>query len=133
MTSLGTLSTAGALCAAVAASLLPNSSSAGVMSVADKGGISLPSPANQVDWRPYPHRHHRWHMGWHYGHPRFRYGLYAGRSPAIYGSGAPTAAYGAANPAFSGCGVCGAAYPMGQSSDYDYGGGGLFTTGPGMF
>lgn len=119
MTNARTLSTTAALCAAVAASLLPNSSSAGVMSVADKTSISLPSPpTDQVDWRPYPHRHHRWHMGWHYGHPRFRYN--------------PANAYGAANPAFSGCGVYGAASPT-EDGAYDYGGGGLFTTGPGMF
>lgn len=118
MTTARTLSTAGALCATVAATLLPISSSAGVMSVAGKASISLPSATGQVDWRPYPHRHRRWHMGWHYSHPRSRY--------------SPANAYGAANPAFSGCGVCGAASPT-DGSDYDYGGGGLFTTGPGLF
>lgn len=118
MTSARTLGTAAVLCATVAVSLLPISSSAGVMSVADQASIRPPSSTDEVDWRPYSHRHHRWHMGWHYGHSRFRY--------------SPANAYGAANPAFSGCGVCGTASPA-EGSDYDYGGGGLFTTGPGLF
>ncbi len=72
-----------AICATVAATaMLPGQAGAGVMSIADKATVSLPTHVQDVDWRPYQHRHHRWHYGWHYGWPRYRYGYYDGWNTA---------------------------------------------------
>lgn len=126
------------------ASSLPATSFAGVMPMADNATVSLSAPAVQAHWEPYPHRHHRWHMGWHYGWPRYRYG-YAGWNPAnapgVWGSAAPVygggcGVYGAAYPAYGGCGAYGAAYPTcGGCGAYGYGGGlfGLGFGGGGLF
>ncbi len=121
MSSLRRGSLATALCATVAASIAPSSSFAGVMSVTDKASISVSTPTDRVDWRAYPHRHHRWHTGWYYGWPRYRLGT-------AYGSAAPFATYGAAYPWY---GAYGAAYPScdcgtsGYAGDGWYGGVGL--------
>ncbi|BDV36518.1 hypothetical protein [Methylocystis iwaonis] len=123
MSSLRAMGSTAALCATVAVSLVPTSSFAGVMSITDKASVSLSSSTNQVDWRPYRHHHHRWHMGWYYGWPRYRIGTYA--------AAAPLAAYGSAYP--SGCGVHGTAYPAyGGCGAWGYGGG-LFGMGLGPF
>ncbi|KAF2992510.1 hypothetical protein MJC1_00087 [Methylocystis sp. MJC1] len=99
---LKTTSLAAALCATVAASLVPASAVGGTVSVIDKASIGLPPPTAQADWRAYPHRHHRWHMGGHYGWLR---GIGA------YASSAPPAADGAASSACTNWGVLGAASP----------------------
>jgi hypothetical protein len=131
-----------ALCASVTAvSAAPAPAVAGVMPIAAKTSVAPASSVDQVDWRAYPHRHHRWHTGWYYGWPRYRYGMYAGWNPrfaprrAIYGY-APRAVYGAAAPygsyaaAAPGCGVYGAAAPAYDCcGTYGYGGGGLFGLG----
>ncbi|MBL1255269.1 hypothetical protein [Methylocystis sp. Sn-Cys] len=108
-----------ALCAAAAVSAAPAPSSAGVMSVTGKDAISLSQPAEQIHWRAYQHRHHRWHMGWRYGGPRYRYGMYPGwtTAPAAYGSAYPAGMYGSAYP---GCATPGY---------YGYAGDGLFGLG----
>lgn len=126
MSRLSIFGSATATCAAIAVSLVPAPSYAGVMSITDKASVSLPSPANQVDWRPYRHHHHRWHKGWYYGWPEYRIGT-------TYGSAAPLATYGAAYPS---CGVYGAAYPAyGGCGAWGYGGGlfGLGFPGGGLF
>jgi hypothetical protein len=122
-----------ALCASMtAASVAPAPAFAGVMPVAAKASVALSSSVDQVDWRAYPHRHHRWHTGWYYGWPRYRYGMYAGWNPrfaprAVYGSAAPLATYAAGAP---GCGVYGSAAPAYNCcGTYGYGGGGLFGLG----
>ncbi len=124
-----------ALLLSVAASAVPATSFAGVMPITDNASVSLSTATTQVDWRAFPHRHHRWHTGWYYGWPRYRYGMYAGWNPAnapgVYGYAAPAATYGAAYPS---CGAAyGAAYPScGGCGTYGYGGG-LFGMGLGIF
>ncbi len=71
-----------ALVVTVAASVIPTASVAGVMPVTDSASVSLARPSIQVDWRAYPHRHDRWHMGWYYGRPRYSLA-------ALYGSATP--------------------------------------------
>ncbi len=121
-----------ALFVTVAASALPATSIAGVMPIADNATVSVSAPTTQVDWRAYPHRHHRWHMGWYYGSPRYRLGTaYGYAAPlATYGYAAPLATYGAAYPNYGayGSASCGC-------GTYGYGGygGGLFGMGTGIF
>ncbi len=90
-----------ALFVTVVASALPATSFAGVTPIADNASVSVSAPTTQVDWRAYPHRHHRLHMGWYYGWPRYRLGT-------AYGYAAPVATYGPAYPYY---GAYGAAYP----------------------
>ncbi len=119
-----------ALFVTVAASVLPATSFAGVMPVPDNASVSVSAPTTQVDWRAYPHRHHRWHTGWYYGWPRYRLGTaYGYAAPAAtYGYAAPpVATYGAAYPS---CGVYGAAYPSCGCGTYGYAGAGY---GGGIF
>jgi hypothetical protein len=90
------LRTAVSICIIAAAA--PASSFAGVMPVTDKPTISLQSRTDLVDWRPYAHRHHHWHPGWHWGrapgasYARWgrgvAYGAYAGSPYCRYGTGA---------------------------------------------
>ncbi len=140
-----------ALFVSAAASVLPATSFAGVMPIADNATVSVSAPTTQAHWEPYRHRHHRWHMGWHYGWPRYRYGMYAGWNPAnaprVYGYAAPVATYGYSAPVATygaGCGTYGSAYPYGTYGSaypscgcgtYGYGGygGGLFGMGTGLF
>ncbi len=105
-----------ALFVTVAASTLPATSFAGVMPIADNATVSVLAPTTQVDWRAYPHRHHRWHMGWYYGWPRSRLGAaYGYAAPvATYGYAAPAATYGATYPWY---GAYGAAYPSYANQD----------------
>jgi hypothetical protein len=72
-----------ALFIAVAASSLPATSFAGVMPITDKADLSLSAQTTQVDWRAYPHRHHRWQIGWHYGGPRYELGAYYGSATPL--------------------------------------------------
>ncbi len=63
-----------ALAGGVVVAAAPSVSHAGVMSIADRASVGFDSQATQVDWRPYVHRHHRWHPGWRWGYsPRVRY------------------------------------------------------------
>lgn len=94
--------TGSALCAAIAAFLVPASAVGGAVTVFDEAGIGLPAFPDQTDWRAYPHRHRRWHAGRRYGWPR-RTGAYA--------FSAPLAARGAASSACNTWGVLGAASP----------------------
>ena len=123
MRTLRAKTSAAALCAMVAASLIPTSSFAGVMSITDRASVSLTTPVDQVHWRSCGYRHHRWHTSWRYA-PRYRYGMY---TPRVYASAAPVATCGAAYP---GCGVYGSAYPTcGGAGYYGYGGDGLLGLG----
>jgi hypothetical protein len=102
MLSLRKLGTAAALCFGIGLFLLPSASNAGVMSVAEKASVSLPSVTDKVHWRTYRHHHYRrWgyypryrHWGYYprwrhvrYGYyPRWRYyGYYPRWRPAYYG------------------------------------------------
>ncbi len=105
-----------ALFVTVAASALPATSFAGVMPIADTATISVSVPTTQVDWRAYPHRHHRWHMGYYYGWPRYRLGT-------AYDYAAPAVTYGAAYPYY---GTYGAAYPSCGCGTYGYAGDGWY-------
>ncbi len=71
---------ASAICAAMAIMALP--ASAGVMTVVDKASLGVASFTDQVNWRPYCHRHYR---GWRYGYS----------APAFYGYSAPVVSVGA--------------------------------------
>lgn len=68
---------ASAICAAMAILAFP--ASAGVMTVVDKAGLGVTSPTDQVDWRPYCHRHYR------------RLGYYGYAAPTFYGYSPPVA------------------------------------------
>lgn len=142
-----------------AASAAPAPAFAGVMPIAGKAAVAPSTGIDHVDWRPFPHRHHRWHMGWYFGrgpgYGRTVYGFaprrviygyaprrviygYAPRRAiygfaprrAVYGFGGP-AVYGAAAPmAAPGCGVYGAAAVPNCCGTYGYAGdGGLFGLG----
>ncbi len=105
-----------ALFVTVAASALSATSFAGVLPIADNATVSVSAPTTQVDWRAYRHRHHRWHMGWYYGWPRYRLGT-------AYGYAAPVATYGSAYPYY---GAYGAAYPSCGCGTYGYAGDGWY-------
>ncbi|MEK4035076.1 hypothetical protein WOC76_08320 [Methylocystis sp. IM3] len=99
----------------VALASAPAVSHAGVMSIADKASVGVDSQTTQVDWRPYVHRHHRWHPGWRWGYgpgarhwgyaPRWGYSRWGyaprwgysrwGYAPTVWGSAAPYCNYGA--------------------------------------
>jgi hypothetical protein len=74
---------ASAMCAAMAIMALP--ASAGVMTVVDKANLGATSPTEQVDWRPYCHRHY--YRGWRSGYAAPTY--YGYSAPAYYGFSAP--------------------------------------------
>lgn len=95
------------------AAAAPASALAGVMPVTDKASIGLEAKTDLVDWRPYAHRHHRWHAGWHWGRgPGASYARW-GRTAAWGYSGAPYCGYGAGGGAWgynpAGGGLLGAA------------------------
>lgn len=130
----------------ISASIMPACSFAAVLSVADPASVGQSSPIARADWRPYPHRHHRWHAGGHYGSPREAHtpitslaksDVYPARSVAgdylrcfdcaNYTAACPTCRPRScirANGGLSWCDAC---------SLWDYTYGGLFWLGPGLF
>lgn len=64
-------SVATAICAAVAVTVMPSESLAGVMSVTGKSIISPSSPTEQIHFRRHRHHHHWRHAHWrhHYVNP----------------------------------------------------------------
>lgn len=81
MSLLAKTAAASAICAAMAIVALP--ASAGVMTVVDKASLGVTSPADQVHWRTYCHRHHR------------HWGYYGYSAPTYYGYSAPVVSAGA--------------------------------------
>lgn len=87
----------------ILAAATPMSAFAGVMPMTDKATIGLQAQTDVVDWRPYSHRHHRWHPGWRWGRgPGAHYARW--HRPAYWGyAGSPYCGYGASawgyNPA----------------------------------
>ncbi len=106
MRSLVKMSSAVALCATIAASLIPVQSFAAILSVTDKPSISLSSAAYPADWRPYPDRHHHWQVGcWPAS------GIETHSATSLAESQAYPAGCVAAYRRCGGCGTYAAAYP----------------------
>jgi hypothetical protein len=129
----------------ISASSMPARSFAAVLSVTGRANVGLPSPPAKADWRPHPHGHHLWRVGWYYGsrresHAQFTFvpksEVYPVRSVAKYFRCFDCANYAATCPTcrpraciradggLSWCDDC-------NSWDYTYGG--PFWSSPGLF